>query len=153
MTKRDNKPMAFGDLEDETGKIGWTAFPNVYARSSHVLVKDGFVLMEGKFQTDDRGKKFMPDTICKLEGLLSEECEFLVLALDIENFGQDKQKKLKDLLLEYPGKSNILFKLLRENEAETILARSVCVSVNSELLKKLSVMLGKENISIELKRK
>ena len=50
MTKRSNSEMAFGTLQDDTGKIDLVVFPKVYSEYREVWIKDKVILIEGKFE-------------------------------------------------------------------------------------------------------
>jgi DNA polymerase-3 subunit alpha len=50
ITKKNNSEMAFGSLEDETGKIELVIFPKAYAASKEIWVKDKAVIIEGKLE-------------------------------------------------------------------------------------------------------
>ncbi|HUW24735.1 MAG TPA: DNA polymerase III subunit alpha [Patescibacteria group bacterium] len=50
VTKKNNAEMAFGSLEDETGKIELVIFPKVYTAQKEVWVKDKAVVIEGKLE-------------------------------------------------------------------------------------------------------
>ncbi len=50
MTKKSNSEMAFGSLEDETGKLELVIFPKVFASFREIWVKDKPVIVEGRVE-------------------------------------------------------------------------------------------------------
>ena len=50
ITKKNSSEMAFGSLEDETGKIELVIFPKAYATHKDIWVRDKVVIIEGKLE-------------------------------------------------------------------------------------------------------
>ncbi len=50
MTKKNNSEMAFGSLEDETGKVELVIFPKTFAAYREIWVKDKPVIVEGRVE-------------------------------------------------------------------------------------------------------
>ena len=62
-TKARNKEMAFGNLEDETGRAEFVIFPRTFAQFSHLLVQDSVVLIKAKVDDQDGELKLIADKI------------------------------------------------------------------------------------------
>jgi DNA polymerase-3 subunit alpha len=55
VTKKDNKPMAFITIYDETGSADCIVFPTLYATSSRLWHENVAVLFKGKIDEREEG--------------------------------------------------------------------------------------------------
>jgi len=62
-TKKNNKDMAFGKFEDETGSLEFVAFPRVFEAHQALFVPDTVVLMKAKVEYKDEELKLMVEKI------------------------------------------------------------------------------------------
>lgn len=62
MTKKSNSEMAFGTLQDDTGKIDLVIFPKVYTEYREVWTKDKVILIEGKFERREDAVTILVDS-------------------------------------------------------------------------------------------
>jgi len=62
-TKSSNREMAFGSLEDETGKAEFVVFPKIFAQSNHLLTEDGVILIKAKVNDQDGELKLIVEKI------------------------------------------------------------------------------------------
>ena len=62
-TRKDNKEMAFGRIEDESGSVDFVVFPKPFERYKSVLESDGILVIAGKVNMRDEGINVMVDKI------------------------------------------------------------------------------------------
>jgi len=62
MTKKSNSEMAFGTLQDDTGKIDLVVFPKVYSEYRDVWTKDKVIIIEGKFERREDAVTILVDS-------------------------------------------------------------------------------------------
>ncbi len=66
VTKNGN-PMAFGEIEDTTGKIEVVIFPSVLEKSNNLWEEDNILLLNGKVQKRDNELKFICERAKRIE--------------------------------------------------------------------------------------
>lgn len=77
ITKKNNSEMAFGTLEDETGKIDLVIFPKTYAEYKDMWVKDKVVLVDGKIDMREDKLNLVVDRALPINGD-SQKFDFVV---------------------------------------------------------------------------
>lgn len=63
LTKKSGKPMAFGIIEDHTGKAEFVAFPQAYEKYANFLKLDNVVLMKATVDYRDEETKLMVEKV------------------------------------------------------------------------------------------
>ncbi len=162
MTK-SGKPMAYAELEDNTGKIPVVFFPGVYEKVKFSIQENQILIIEGKInQRNDELqlnasdlKTISLDTMinnAKEAGIynLEEAGENLnqyevfedKVTINIpQNFGSEQFNNLKKFLESHPGQKQVI---LRVPEARSVksLTTSLKIETNSETLQQLEKLLG-----------
>jgi DNA polymerase-3 subunit alpha len=110
VTKASGKPMAFGQLEDETGQIEFVVFPKAFEQFGTLVVTDTVVLMKAKVDFKDEELKLIVDKIKTTDQLPQAVAH---VEGDYELFIPRKTTKetleqLGILLKKHPGKKSIL---------------------------------------------
>ncbi|MBU0579219.1 DNA polymerase III subunit alpha [Patescibacteria group bacterium] len=62
-TKKNNKEMAFGNLEDETGRAEFVVFPRTFTQFSNLLAQDNVILIKAKVDDQDGELKLIVEKI------------------------------------------------------------------------------------------
>ncbi len=62
-TKKSNKEMAFGNLEDETGVAEFVIFPRTFAQHGQNLVEDSVILIKAKADDQDGELKLIVEKL------------------------------------------------------------------------------------------
>jgi DNA polymerase-3 subunit alpha len=113
-TKKDNSPMAFVTLEDETAMLDVVVFPKTYELVKDMLVEDVGVLITGKVDFREEKINLMANEISRIEELpvlagfnktlgVVDEPEIAIprgTSLDI-------LKKINELLKKHPGDDTV----------------------------------------------
>ena len=62
-TRKDNKEMAFGRVEDESGSIEFVIFPRSYENYRSLLVSNEVIVISGKVNERDQGINIIAESI------------------------------------------------------------------------------------------
>jgi len=109
MTKKTNQMMAFGEVEDNTGKVQFVVFPKTFAQYNSVLKEDSVVLMKAKVDYRDEEIQLIVDKVTPPDDI---ESPILAQQDEHEIFIPRKTKrevleKLGKLLKSYPGDDSV----------------------------------------------
>lgn len=63
MTKKSNMPMAFGSLQDESGKLEFVVFPKVFEIYGNLLEENKILLFKGKIDVQEEEMQLVVDKI------------------------------------------------------------------------------------------
>jgi DNA polymerase-3 subunit alpha len=113
-TKKDNTPMAFATIEDDTATLDVVIFPRTYEENKELLLEDSGVLVTGKIDVREDQLNLLANEIVSIDSLPS-------LAGYNKSFGVkddykiviprgtplDILKKINALLKQYPGEDNV----------------------------------------------
>ncbi|MBU2578001.1 DNA polymerase III subunit alpha [Patescibacteria group bacterium] len=78
MTKKSNSEMAFGTIEDGTGKIEIVIFPKTYAADKSIWEKDKIVAIRGKLEKRDEEYTVIVDEGKKINGDEGRKYDFVI---------------------------------------------------------------------------
>lgn len=107
MTKKSNAEMAFGSLEDETGKVNLVIFPKTYSVQKELLAKDKPLLVEGKFEKREDELSIIVDRLQAINGT-DDDYDFVIRVP--KGTSSAVLMELNKLLKERPGeKKGVLF--------------------------------------------
>lgn len=142
-TKND-KVMAFLNLEDLYGMIEVVVFPRDYERNAMNLNVDTKVFVTGRVQADDeKDGKLIASRIVKFEDMPK------TLWLQFENKEDftEKTSQYEAILGESEGVDTVAI-VLKDTKQFKKLPPNCNVSANEELIEKLSELLGAENVKL-----
>lgn len=106
-TKKNNEAMAFGVLEDQSGKIRVVCFPKTYAQSGKYFQNDTAVLVRGKLDTRDDEAQIIAEKVWVpsfSEDLDDETVENAVELTIPRGTTPQKLQEMGTLLRKSPGK-------------------------------------------------
>lgn len=63
VTKKSGKPMAFGTLQDDSGKLEFVVFPKIYEEYGNLLEENAVLLFKGKIDVREEEMQLMVDKI------------------------------------------------------------------------------------------
>lgn len=138
MTKKNNSEMAFGTLEDETGKIDLVIFPKVYGNYKSVWVKDQVVFVEGRIESSDRGRKFSDES--------EMVPETLTMIVEIGYFAKDTPQEKYDFTIRIPRgtSSSVLMELNKLLKSSPGTMMGLLVFENGGAAKRMPLSFGVE---------
>jgi DNA polymerase-3 subunit alpha len=138
ITKKNNSEMAFGSLEDGTGKIELVIFPKAYAASREVWTKDQAVIIEGKLEKREDTLTILVD-----RGRLvsAEENHYDFVVRVPKGTSTKALMAVNKLLKENPGEKMGVLVFENGNGSPKKLELSFGVDFNQELAEQLKSLL------------
>ncbi|MDD6504988.1 MAG: DNA polymerase III subunit alpha [Lachnospiraceae bacterium] len=141
---RNNKQMAFLEMEDLTGSVEVIVFPKDYEKYQNVLNTDGKVFIVGHVTLEDEkdGK-----IVCERVIPFDETGKALWLQFaDMETYSE-KQQKLFEILGESDGNDEVII-YVANVKAIKKLGANRCVNVDEQLLARLYEFFGENNVKV-----
>ncbi len=142
-TKND-KIMAFINLEDLVGSVEVIVFPQSYEKYSAKLVEDGKVFIEGRVSVDEeRDGKLICEKITSFDELPRK------VWLRFPNMGDyaQKEKALSDAMFESEGNDSVII-YIEETRQKKQLPANKNINADSEVLDRLRGLCGEENVKV-----
>lgn len=142
-TKND-KIMAFLQIEDLVGSVEVIVFPRDYEKNSDKLLEDNKVFVRGRVSLEEErdGK-----LICEKITAFDEIPKKLWIKFPSKEAYESRSKELLDLLAESDGKDSVII-YIEEIKAMKKLPPNWNVNADEQLAKVLSEKFGKENVKI-----
>jgi len=141
VTKRNGSEMAFGSLEDETGKIDLVIFPKTYAAYREVWIKDKVVIVEGKIEKRDNAAAILVD---KGKLLSAEENKFDFLIRVPKNTPTKKLMDMNKILKENHGEKMGILVFENGNGGPRKLELNFGVNYTPEMEEQIKTLLQNE---------
>lgn len=152
ITKATNKEMGILTIEDIYGSFDVMLFSNQYAKYKYVIKEDQFVKIEGKLSLREGqnpiiiAEKISFSTSAEEKPVAEQQPkeQKLYLKFDINN--KSTYSKVEEILLSYPGESQIVVKDELTNSAFMLKNRNV--KINDGLVNELIGELGEKNVVV-----
>ena len=142
-------------LDDRTARVVVNVYSNEYQKYRNLLIKDKLIIVKGRAIEDDyfeSGFSVRADRIFTLDQIRKER-SFLVLNVEKRYLRDGGIEKLKKTILPYRNGSSKVY--IRYNNGRAIadlnLGSDWDLTINDDLLDKLSESIGKENIKLNYK--
>lgn len=108
-TKKTDKEMAFGEIEDGTGHLSFVTFPKTYDEFQSYLQKDAVVLMTGRIDNREDEAQLIVESVSvpnefEVQQTIEESQEQIFIP---RKTSQETLEKLGTLLKSHPGKDKI----------------------------------------------
>ncbi|CAM3858240.1 DNA polymerase III subunit alpha [Alkalicoccus chagannorensis] len=144
--------MAFVELEDETGTISVTVFPEAYRRYQLQLQKGAKIFLDGKIDEYKGEKKLLLEKMVPIEELVKQSEQHDVLYLYITySIEKTKMEALKTMLENEPGSTPVVLKYASSGNVVR-LSEMWNVRVTDAFLAKLEALLGKKHAIVRQSR-
>ncbi len=143
-------------LDDRTARVQVAIYSDEYEKYRNLLIKDQLIIVKGKVIEDDYVESGFSVRANKISTLDQVRKERSSLILNIEkNFMSDGGlEKLKNMILPYRNGSSKVY--IRYNNGQAVadlnLGSDWNLTINDDLLDKLSESIGKENIELNYNR-
>ena len=145
---KNNKIMAFLQIEDLLGTVEVVVFPNVYERCAESLTEDAKIFVSGRVDAgDDRAGKVICDRIIPFDACPRE----LWIQFPDQETCLREEPEVLAILENYGGKERVLFYTAAEKSMKTPTGGK-CAQICPELLSKLEQKFGKANVKVVEKR-
>lgn len=141
ITTSNGKRMAFVRLEDLSGQVEVTLFPDVYEQAKRLLKEDQIVWVRGRAERRSErsnGVQFIAEELLSLEE--AERSVQLCLHIDPERINETFVQRLKELFAASPGGAPVLVRLIGDEPITVHLG--VQVGLTKTFLKDLEALLG-----------
>ncbi len=143
---KNNKVMAFVNIEDLDGVIEIIMFPNTYAMYSEQLFENNVILVSGKASvSDDQPTKVICESVVSYNDLVYQN---QTLWLRISKGSNLTPKDVFSVLRKYKGKTPVI--LYDEGKRQKLMLTSNdYVSIDSDVLNKLKDLLGEKSVVLK----
>ena len=139
---KNNKVMAFLDVEDMTGTMEGIVFPNTYEKEGAKLVEDGKVFLSGRISLEeDRDGKL----ICEKVTSFDEVPRKLWIRFEDPDAWRDGQKDLMKIIDEHGGRDKVVI-FIANPRLRKELPAGMGVRADDNLIRKLSDRFGSKNV-------
>tara|TARA_B100000953_G_scaffold113609_1_gene93496 strand:- start:312 stop:3770 length:3459 start_codon:yes stop_codon:yes gene_type:complete len=140
-------------LDDRTARVLVNVYSSEYQKYRNLLIKDQLIIVKGKAIEDDyieSGLSVRADQIFSLDQIRKERSS-LILSIEKRYLSNGGIEKLKKTILPYRNGSSKVY--IRYNNgqatADLNLGSDWNLTINDDLLDKLSESIGKENIKLD----
>ena len=141
---KNNKRMAFITLEDLAGTLEVIVFPQDLEKNEPVLAEDGRVFIKGRVSaSENAAAKLICEKVIPLEKLPRR----VWIRCSNRETWYAKEKKLYDIIDEYPGKSVVSIYLARER-AKKDLPIQWRMTICADSIKKLNNIFMSDNVKV-----
>ncbi|HET7153162.1 MAG TPA: OB-fold nucleic acid binding domain-containing protein, partial [Candidatus Kapabacteria bacterium] len=144
------RPIAFIELEDFTGKGECIFWAEAYKNNEKYLQPDSIVMVVGKTDTNGETVKVVADEVCSINAARDKFTRGVMLSLREDEMTAEKLQKLKSVLEKNKGNCQCYLSVLNGSSANSrrFLARKFTVSPTSDALRSLRAVLGETNVRI-----
>jgi DNA polymerase-3 subunit alpha len=139
---KNNKVMAFLDVEDMTGTMEVIVFPNTYEKEGAKLVEDGKVFLSGRISLEeDRDGKL----ICEKVTSFDEVPRKLWIRFEDPDAWRDGQKDLMKIIDEHGGRDKVVI-YIDNPRLRKELPAGQGVRADERLVRTLAARFGEKNV-------
>lgn len=144
---KKGQPMVFITASDQFGSVDITAFPTVYNQIKDWIKPNLVIMIKGNVQ-NRRGLQIVADKIeIAANVVYKAKKRKLYIRIDVEHDSEKIAYQLKDILLKYHGKSNVILYRVKSKQ-ENALPAQYNAEINSNLIEQLKLLLGNSNIVV-----
>jgi len=120
VTKRGDR-MARITLEDMTGFVETTIFPEVYQASAELLNGDEPLLVTGTLEIGEESCKILATEVILLRDVKEKQTSRVHFRLSTPGLDKDQLRQLRDLLLKHRGECDAMLHMVIPNRSETMI--------------------------------
>jgi len=147
-TTKNNKMMAFINIEDLLGNAEVIIFPKDYEKNSGLLNVDSKVFVSGRVSAEeDKASKLILERIIPFETIRKE---LWIQFADMQEY-QNREEELYRTLMESEGGDSVIIYVRKEKMKKT-LPSNRNIQIDSRLLEKLYTEFGEKNVKAVEKR-
>ncbi len=142
---KNNKMMAFLNVEDLFGSVEVVVFPNVYERAADLTQEGSIIAITGTINfKEERTPSLLADKIvdCRNMELPMDEVALRVMEEDI----MVAMEKVRPVLEKYKGKHTV--KVYLKNGKGLKVPKELWVNLGEEFIKEAEILLGEENVKV-----
>jgi DNA polymerase-3 subunit alpha len=118
ITTRAGKLMAVVTLEDLTGRIECTVFPDTYETARALLVTDEIVTLSGRIEVrDDRGIKLLVAEVRKFDDAVVAFRQALHIEIRAEELSEERLEGIDHVLSAHPGEAEVYLHIVKPDRS------------------------------------
>ena len=118
LTTRAGKLMGIVTLEDLTGRVECTVFPDAYEQARETLKADAVVIAAGRVEVrDDRGVKLLLNEIKPWEAASHQYHAVLHIEVRAEELTEERILGMDEVLSTYPGESDVVLHIVKPDHS------------------------------------
>ena len=118
LSTRAGKLMGIVTLEDLTGRVECTVFPEAYEQAREELKTDAVVIAAGRVEVrDDRGVKLLLSEIKPWEGARHQYQAVLHIEIRAEELTEERILGMDEVLSAYPGESDVVLHIVKPDHS------------------------------------
>jgi DNA polymerase-3 subunit alpha len=149
-TKKEER-MATLVLEDLTGQVDVTAFPDAFSKFNPYLKEGQIIWLKGKMSADSfESKKIIVSQVMPLSEAFEKLARKITVKIPLETIAEDTVEHLKQILSAFPGECPLYLEL--ENSTSAYLVQSAefqSVFPSQLLIDQLEALLGEGTVFLE----
>ncbi len=142
ITKKGTR-MAFAKIEDLTGACELVVFPDTYAKVETLLKDERPMLIGGLLETSEEGVcKIIVDSLSPLEDVLKKTKK---MTFRLDRLPQEQYETLYSVLTEFPGPTQVDFKVFLEDLQQEVLMEAEGLSgimISNDLIENIHSHFG-----------
>lgn len=145
-TRKSNERMAILKLEDETAAVEVFVFPRLFEESFSAVKEKAILIVKGKLEAKEKVPKILASKIIPIDSIFENVRQIKIL-VNKHRFSLDK---LKNIVVNNRGKTPIFFEF-KDPQFQGVKVKTgegFCVSLKEDTLKELSLVVGKESLSL-----
>jgi DNA polymerase-3 subunit alpha len=133
-------------LEDLTGTLPVTLFANQLQQFGHLLADEAIVLLKGEVRSREGEPELTPEEIVPLDKVAGKTLAAVELVIE-PSISQSEMLKLKNLLLEHPGRVPVKLTIQLPDRKVSIAAQEAFkIDFGPELLASIEGLLGRGTV-------
>ncbi|MFV0517652.1 MAG: DNA polymerase III subunit alpha [Aminipila sp.] len=149
LVTKNNRQMAFLDIEDLYGQIEVVVFPNIFEKYLQLIKEDSILVITGTVNfKEDEAPKLLADKILSIEAFQEVKPESLVKIKIPKSVEELKVMSIiRELILSNKGNSPVMI-YSEESGKKFKTNKDLWVEPNQGFVKAIEALVGKENIKV-----
>ncbi|MBN7771998.1 DNA polymerase III subunit alpha [Clostridium aminobutyricum] len=149
LTTKNNRQMAFLDIEDLYGTTEVIVFPNIYEKYLHLLKEEGILVVKGSLNfKEDEAPKIIADKLFDIEAFGELPADTLVKIKIPKRLEElETLSELRRLIMLHKGDSPVM--IYTENTGKKFRTdKNLWVDRSQEFLEQVTELVGRENVKL-----
>lgn len=149
LVTKNNRLMAFADMEDLFGNVEVVIFPNVYEKCSHLIAEDSLVIVKGtiNFKEGEMPKLLANEVLDLRQTKKTGEMLGTRVKIKIPDHLEGGLEQIREILLTYRGETPVLIYL--GNTGKMMKTKmDLWVNPTEDFQREVEALIGRENLKI-----
>lgn len=152
VTKKKGEKMAIIQLEDLTGQVETLIFPRTYSKYANLIKNDAIVFIKGRLNLKEETPKIITEEITSIKDVRKKYTSSIEIKLYTSGLEENTLKKLKDILLNYAGKTPVYLNFITPNQPsqKVLVDSNIKVQPSETLINKIEEAIGSDAVSVKV---